>query len=93
MKCSSSLTIRCCSTTRKYVKGHRFFSFAGKYKKQFLDTGIDTLKFASEKLVHETGGFIGNKVADTVTKLNNAKIVKREPVQELLFYQKKEMKY
>ena len=58
-----------------------------------MDTGIDILKFASEKLVHETGGFIGNKVADTVTKLNNAKIVKREPVQELLFYQKKEMKY
>ena len=62
-------------------------------KKQFLDTGIDALEFASEKLVHEAGGFIGNKVADTVTKLNNAKIVKREPVQELLFYQKKEMKY
>ena len=62
-------------------------------KKQFLDTGIDALKFASEKLVHEAGGFIGNKVADTVTKLNNVKIVKREPVQELLFYQKKEMKY
>ena len=35
--------------TRKYVKGYGFASFARKYKKQLLDTGLDTLKTASKK--------------------------------------------
>ena len=34
--------------TKKYVKGYGFLSFAGKYKKQLLDTGIDSLKTASK---------------------------------------------
>ena len=29
--------------TRKHVKGYRFFSFSGKYRKQLLDTGLDAL--------------------------------------------------
>ena len=37
--------------TREYVKGYGFLSFArkfsNKYKKQLLDTGLDTLKTAS----------------------------------------------
>ena len=33
--------------TRKYVKGYKFFSFDRKYKKQLLDTGLDSLKTAS----------------------------------------------
>ena len=57
--------------TRKYVKRYGFLSFARnfyKYKKQLLDTGLDALKTASEKVVHKVaegaGEFIGNKIAD-----------------------------
>ena len=66
---------------KKYVRGYRFLSFAGnlssKYKKQSLDTGLDLLKAASNKAVHKTGEFFGNKIADTVTNLNDNRIVKR----------------
>ena len=34
--------------TRKYIKGYEFLSFARKYKKQLLDTGLDSLKTASK---------------------------------------------
>ena len=34
--------------TRKYVKGYRFLLFARKYKKQLLETGLDSLKIASK---------------------------------------------
>ena len=37
--------------TRKYVKGYKFLSFSRKYKKQLLDTGLDSLKTASKKVV------------------------------------------
>ena len=52
--------MRCYSTeprTRKHVKGYRFLSFARKYKKQLFDTGLDSLKTASKKVVHKAGGF------------------------------------
>ena len=32
------------SRTRKYIKGYGFLLFARKYKKQLLDTGLDTSK-------------------------------------------------
>ena len=51
--------------TRKYVKGYGFLSFARKYKKQLLDTGLDAVKTASKKLVHEIGECLGNIIADT----------------------------
>ena len=35
--------------TRKYVKGYGLLSFARKYIKQLLDTGLDT----SKKVVHK----------------------------------------
>ena len=35
--------------TRKNVKGYGFLSFARKYKKQLLDTRLDSLKAASKK--------------------------------------------
>ena len=41
--------------TKKYVKGYGFLSFARKYKKQLLDTGLDSLKTASKKVVHKAG--------------------------------------
>ena len=49
---SSSLAIQQYSaepTTRKYVKAYGFLSFAGKYKKQSLSTGLDPVKTASKK--------------------------------------------
>ena len=64
--------------TRKYVKGYGFLSFARKYKKQLLDTGIDPLKTVFKKVVHKAGEFLGNKIADVVTKSNDDKILKKE---------------
>ena len=49
-----------------------------------MDTGVDVLKTASEKLVHETDQFIGNKMADAVAKSNDEKIVKHEPIEEII---------
>ena len=79
--------------TRKYVKGYGFLSFAKKYKKQLFDTGLDSLKTASKKTVHKAGEFIGNIIADAVTKSNNNKIVKEEPAEEIIIPPEKEMKY
>ena len=70
--------------TRKYIKGYGLLSFARKYKKQLLDTGLDSLKTASKKIVHKVGEFLGNKIADAVTKSNDDKIVKEEPVEGLI---------
>ena len=52
---------------RKCVKGNWFLSFAGKYEKQLLDTGLD----ASKNVVYKAGEFIGNKIADALTKPND----------------------
>ena len=72
------------SRTRKYVKEYEFLSFARKYKKQLLDTGLDSLKTASKKVLHKAGEFLGNKVVDAVTKSNDDKIVKKEPAEEII---------
>ena len=80
---SSSLTMQQYSIeprTRKYVKGYGFSLFARKYEKQLLDTGLDSLKSASKKVVHKAGEFIGNKITDAVAKSNDNKILKQEPV-------------
>ena len=37
-----------------------------------------------QKVVHKTNKFIGNKIADAVTKSNNDKIVKQKPVEEII---------
>ena len=66
--------------TRKYVKGHGFWSFTGKYKKQLLGKGLD----AYEKVVHKAGEFIGNKIAGAVTNSSDEKIVKQEPIEEII---------
>ena len=46
--------------------------FSIKYRKQLLDTRLDHLKTASEKVVHKaagaTGEFIGNKIGDRIVK-------------------------
>ena len=64
--------------TREYFKGYGFLSFARKYKKQLLDTGVDAVKTASKKVVHKSGEFVGNKTADLVTKSKDDKIVKSD---------------
>ena len=72
--------------TGKYVKGYGFSSFARKYKKQLLDAGLE----ASKKEVHKTGEYLGNKIADVVTKSNEDN---KNLLKKYLFYQKKELKY
>ena len=42
-----------------------------KYKKKLLNTGLDYVKATSKKVVHKAGNFIGNKIADVVTKSND----------------------
>ena len=81
MRRPSSLALRRYSTeprTREYVKEYGFLSFARKYEKQLLDTGADSLKTASKKVLHKTGEFLGKKTAEAVTKSNDNKIVKPE---------------
>ena len=68
--------------TRKYVKGYGFLSFAGylsnKFGKQLYCYKRRNKCF--QKIIHKaveaTGEFLGNKIADTVTKLNNNKVLK-----------------
>ena len=47
-----------------------FYHLLENIKKQLLDTGLDSLKAASEKAVHKASEFLGNKTADALTKLN-----------------------
>ena len=50
-----------------------------------MDTGLDSsLKTASKKLVHKASEFIGNKIADAVTKWKDNNIEKQEPVGEII---------
>ena len=61
-----------------------FYHLLENIKKQLLDTGLDSLKAASKNVVHKTGEFLGNKIADAVTMSNDDKIVKQEPVEEII---------
>ena len=45
-----------------------------------MDAGLDSLKTAS--IDHKADEFIGNKIADAVTKSNDDIITKQEPVEE-----------
>ena len=68
----------------KYVK-YGFLSFPRKYKKRLLNTGPDSLRTASKKVVHKAGEFIGSKIADAVNKSNEEKtIVPPEKREEIL---------
>ena len=57
-----------------------------KYKTKLMDTGLDSLKTASKKVVHKASEFLGNKIADAVTKSNNDndKTEKQEPVEVII---------
>ena len=63
------------SRTWKCVKWYGFLSIVRKYVKYLLGTGLDALKAASKKVVHNihksaeaTGEVIGNKIADNIVK-------------------------
>ena len=65
------------------LKDMDFYQFWENIKK--LDTGLDSsLKTASKKVVHKAGEFIGNKIADAVTKWKDNNIEKQEPVGEII---------
>ena len=40
-------------------------------------------KLYPKKVVHKAGKFLGNKIANAVTKSNDNKIVKQEPAEEI----------
>ena len=66
------------------LKDMDFYHLRENIKKQLLNTGLDSLKTAFRKEVHKAGEFIGNKIADTVTKSNDDETVKQEPVEEIV---------
>ena len=49
-----------------------------------MDTGLDSWKTTSKKVVHKTDEFLGNKIAHPVTKPNDDKIVKQEHIEEII---------
>ena len=57
-----------------------------KYKTKLMDAGLDSRKTASKKVVHKASEFLGNKIADAVTKSNNDndKTEKQEPVEVII---------
>ena len=64
-----------------------FYHLREKISK-LLDRGLDSLKTVSKKVVHKTGKFLGNKIADVMTKSNGDKIVKQEPAEEIIILPK-----
>ena len=54
-----------------------------KYRKQLLDSGLDSLKTASKKVVHKAGQFLENKIVDGVAKSYNDSTEKQETVEEI----------
>ena len=78
--------------TRKQIRGYGFLSFARKYKKQFLDTGVDSLKAASKKINHKTGEFLRNKIADKVIMTIDDKIFENQEnvEQKIILTEKRE---
>ena len=70
-----------------------FYHLLENTKELLLDTGLDSLKTASKKVVHKAGESSENKIADAVTKSNNDKNDKQEPAQEIIIPPEKEKKY
>ena len=58
-----------------------------------MDAALDSLNTASKRVVQKAGEFLGNKIADAVTKSNDHKIMKQEPVEETIIPSEKKMKY
>ena len=64
---------------RRSVGEYEFLSLKRKYKKQWW---LEALKIASKIVVHKTGEFLENKIADAVAKSNYDKIVKPKHVMD-----------
>ena len=77
----------------KQFEGYGFLSFTRKCKKRLLDTGLDSLKTASKKVIHKTRELLGIKIADAVTMSKDDNIMKTQPIQRKLFHKNKEKKY
>ena len=54
-----------------------------------MDTGPDFVKPTSKNVVDKAGEFLGNKIVDAVTKSSDNKIVKQEPIEEIIVTQEK----
>ena len=50
-----------------------------------MNTGLD----ASKKVSHKAGEYLGNKIADAVTKSSDDSIEKQEPVEEVIILPEK----
>ena len=50
-----------------------------------MNTGLD----ASKKVSHKAGEYLGNKIADAVTKSRDDSIEKQEPVEEVIILPEK----
>ena len=53
------------------------------YNIQLLDTGLDSVKTTSEKVVYKRSEFLGNKFVDAVTNLYDDRIVKTKTVEQI----------
>ena len=58
-----------------------------------MDTGLDAIRTTFKNVVHKADELLGNKIADAVTESNDDKIVKQEPVEEIIIPPKKDIKY
>ena len=71
-------------------------NFLHKYKKQFLDTGIDALKTGCKIVVRQaaevTGEFRGNKIADKIVKPKHEYDENPRDIEEIIVPSKKEKK-
>ena len=74
------------------LKDIYFYNFQENFFKKPTDTRLKPIKTATKKVTHKAVEFIGNKIADSLTRSSNDKVVKQERLEEM-FYQKKEMKY
>ena len=71
----------------------QFFLTKTKNNYDKSNTGLDALKTASKRVIHKaveaTSEFIGNKIADTVAKLDDNKIVKTKSAEEIILLPEK----
>ena len=56
------------------LKDLDFYHLRENIKNKLVNTGLDSLKNASKKVVHKAGEFIGNKIADAVLSQTTIKL-------------------
>ena len=65
------------------------FIICEKMQKTIVGQKARFFKNSFQKLVHKASEFLKNKVADAGTKSNDEKLVKQEPVEEIITTRKK----